>query len=176
MPARMDSGWTHQGLGGKWGRCSGAGAFRCKQGIGQPDGVLPDLGLVALLRANIPAGLFRFSGSRTFTIGVGHTGTLQEPMSAAGTALGDEALLDTLHQLQIDEVNQPINKDPLHQLRRLIVVPCMILRQNHNRREIEKTSNSACNIVCVAREEWINDLISLVCSERRIILDRAKAR
>ena len=33
MPARMDSGWTHQGLASKWGRRSRAGALRCKQGV-----------------------------------------------------------------------------------------------------------------------------------------------
>ena len=98
-----------------------------------PNIVVLHLAAEAAGGSDLPAGLAVLPRRRFAAIGVGHTRHLQEPASAVGTALRYKALLQSLHKLHIDEIQQPVKIHLLDYLGVFSFAPDAVLRSYQRR-------------------------------------------
>ena len=93
-----------------------------------PDIIVFHLASEAAARADLTAGLAVLSRCRFRAIGVGCSGLLQKPASAVGAALRHKALLQPLHELHINEIQQPVEVHFLDDLSIFFLAADAVLR------------------------------------------------
>ena len=98
-----------------------------------PNIVVLHLAAEAAGGSDLTAGLAVLPRRRFAAIGVGHTRHLQEPASAVGTAFRHKALLQPLHKLHIDEIQQPVKIHLFNYLGIFSFAPDTVLRSYQRR-------------------------------------------
>ena len=98
-----------------------------------PDIVILYLAAEAAARADFPAGLAVLSRCRPGAIGVGRSRCLQKPATAVGAALRHKSLLQPLHELHIDKIQQPVKVHFLDDLSIFLLAADAVLRLHRRR-------------------------------------------
>ena len=98
-----------------------------------PDIVILYLAAEAAARADLTAGLTVLSRCRPGAIGVGRTRCLQKPATAVGAAFRYKSLLQSLHELHINETQQPVKVHLLDDLGLFLLAADAVLRLHWRR-------------------------------------------
>ena len=98
-----------------------------------PDIVILYLAAEAAARADFPAGLAVLSRCRPGAIGVGRSRCLQKPAPTVGAAFRHKSFLQSLHELHIDEIQQPVKVHLFDDLGFFLLAADAVLRLHRRR-------------------------------------------